>query len=123
MSVLASVSAGSMPSTLNLLPAAATVSCVQLESGVSRESAAAIAAAPEHLDGLCRSTGVLRTGWHRRRKKLQERAGSSTLRDGHSEKVCHAAVREPAAALARHWMRSVNGSAPKYCTNRDVRRG
>ena len=28
------------------------------------------------------------------------RAGSSTLRDGHSEKVCHAAVREPAAALA-----------------------
>ena len=33
-------------------------------------------------------------------EKLQERAGSSTLRDGHSEKVCHAAVREPAAALA-----------------------
>ena len=33
-------------------------------------------------------------------EKLLKRAGSSTLRDGRSKQVCHAAVREPAAALA-----------------------
>ena len=90
------VSAGSMPSTLNLLPAAATVSCVQLESGVSRESAAAIAAAPEHLDGLCRSTGVLHTGCHRRRSfrsaLAAPRSGMDTPRE-----LCHAV---PCACIA-----------------------